>query len=290
MNKKYLCLTTLLFLPYLAVGSTGLTPEEIADGLNSRYYNLVDNCGANKAAYYCSGIVIHGESNESTHMPWTPPSDRSMAYSFLRGDIPSGIFSDFDYGIILTPNDNFSGDEFVPNYRCSYAINGITDSREDDGCGRIGEFVETAPCQSQGIFTAIDWITAVIVNPYDSLCGFDLKSQWGDSSSSAFEAMIKSTALNLDVGNNVSNNEIVIETWEDEPVVNLPIEVIFFADRVENKSITPKNLIKAQEAQVNYVNETNDWIPIIHMNETISNGYHQFDFSYSESEQAILPN
>jgi hypothetical protein len=263
--------------------------EEVANRITIRYGSIVANCGAaNKPAYECSGVVIHGEDNRSTDMPWSPSDDNSMSYSYLRQDIFNPIFASYDYGIILIPQQELSESQYRPRYACTFPINGGSNGREDDGCGEIPSVPISATCQSQGLFNAEDWITAFEADKFISLCGWDLVNE---QSAVAFEAMVEGSRYYIEeAGLNVENNEIVLRAWGGELLKNLPIEAIFYAKRGTKKH-SDRNLLKAQEAQLNYFSETGMWIPIVHMDEHRDDApiKYQYSFSYVDEEQIVQP-
>lgn len=285
--KKLLfsCFVITTSIPFLTYAETG---EDIAQKLEERYSMTSSECIDNGPDYKCSGIVLSGSHDGGE--PWHAPSDGSMSYSYLRKDLPYGIFSNYGYGIILVPEDN-NTNQYHPNYRCAYPINGASDGREDNGCGQlIGQLVESAPCQSQGIFDAEEWFERYQQGSLSVLCGFDLASNWGDTPKGAFEAVINSEALYFNSNPKTGNNEIVIESWFEQPLSSLPIEAIFYAVRVNNShEQNLANLLFAQEQQASYVSQTGMWIPIIHMEETLQgDGSQKYDFSYNQSEQGLL--
>lgn len=263
--------------------------EDIASKITIRYDYAVDNCGGEDSpAYECSGVVLHGESNFSADMPWSPPDDNSMSYSYLRKDVFNDIFEDYDYGIILTPQNEITDENFRPIYTCAFPVNGATDGRENDGCGKLANWEESVPCQSQGMYTTEDWVAAYELEPDVIYCGWDLKS---NRTAEAFKAMIGSSLYYIEDRGFTQNNEVVITSWGDEALINLPVEAIFYAERLRKSRLhNARNLLKAQEAQLNYYSVTGVWIPVIHMVESMPalNKY-QYSFSYLEGEQFVPP-
>lgn len=267
--------------------------EDIASKISARYDQTVDDCGSTSSpAYECAGVVLHGDANQNESMPWAPPSDNSMSYSYLRKDVLNPIFASFDFGIILTPQNEIEDGKYKPNYTCTFPINGSTNSRLEDGCGAFESsppLAESASCQSQGLLTTSDWIAAYKLDSLVQYCGWDLKT---DDPTGAFQAMMGSSAYYLDNSSDAfANNEIVIASWGDEPVSNLPIEAIFYAERINSrKQYNTRTLLKAQEAQLNYYDITGEWLPIIHMIESsVGPTKYQYSFSYIESEQVVPP-
>lgn len=276
--------------PALAIEPDHEVGYEIADKMQVRYEFLARDCGENSPAYECSGIVIHGESNDSEVEPWDPAEDGSMSFSYLRNDLISPIYGSFDYGIILIPSKEIGDDTFTPQYLCAYSINGATDFREDTGCGQIsGPNPETLPCQKNGIFTAEQWVTAIQEVHFNyMMCGWDLQNQWAPKEESFYE-MIQAGIIYPEVKTPIENNEIVIASWFDQSLASLPIEAIFYTDR-NNKNKDSYSLMNAQNLQQIYIKETNRWIPIIHLKEIdIDNSFEgakKYSFSYIESEQS----
>lgn len=288
--------TTGLYFVFLLICSNvhAGVGEDIAASISKRYETIVNNCGGeNNPAYECSGVILHGEDDFSDDMPWSPSSDDSMSYSFFRADVFNKIFGDYDYGIILTPDSEILNGKFVPDYKCAFPVNGDSNGRQDGGCGKLNggsELSET--CQSQGIFTLDDFIPVYEETAGIIRCGWDLRI---DNPAEAFKAMTDTSAYIISQGVTpvLSNNEVVIASWGDEALVNLPIDAIFYADRISEKSKTARNLENAMEAQLTYYNETGSWLPVIHMKETLlepSPPYrYTYSFSYNEDEQGVLP-
>jgi hypothetical protein len=260
--------------------------EDVSDEISAKYNSIVDDCGGDlNPAYECSGVVLHGEGEASASWPWSPSSDNSMSYSYLRKDIFNPIFDGYDYGIILTPQNNIEN-RFHPIYKCAFPINGASNSRTDDGCGmQNGGVPESAPCQSQGLFNSADFIAAHKLNPEVVQCGWGLTNT---NSSTAFKAMLESSNYIINYNGFAVNNEIVIESWGSESVANLPVQAIFYSKRGGNKEKTARSLLKAQEAQLGFFEITNIWIPIINMTEFFPEpGKTQYSFSYVDDEQFV---
>lgn len=260
--------------------------EDIANKLSTRYNNSVEKCGNDdKAAYWCSGIVIHGAGDSDIRFPWAPPTDNSMSYSYLRKDVFNRIYSAYDYGIILFPQSEISSSHYRPSYSCAFPINGTSNGRDDDGCGAIPNDAASASCQSQGINNSGDWIEQYATKPGLISCGWDLRKE---NQAQAFKGMIDVSTILINKGFS-SNNEIVLASWGEEPVEKLPIEAIFYSQKFgESKLKTLRNILKAQEAQLEYYSLVKKWIPVIHLNETrFDNNKYRYSFSYNENEQAI---
>ncbi|WP_395489952.1 hypothetical protein ACG1VR_00835 [Cedecea davisae] len=277
----------LVFIYFCGVAYAG-QGEDIASKLNARNDNVVEKCGENNnPAYECSGVVLHGAGNTDSRFPWAPPTDNSMSYSYIRADVFNRIYSSYDYGIILLPQAEVPADKYKPKYSCSFPINGTTNDREDDGCGEYANDPSSASCQSQGLTNTQKWLDAYSKNAGLAFCGWDLRN---GNSDVAFKSMIDVSTILINKGF-TSNNEIVLPSWGDEPVKNLPIEAIFSSKQSgASKLNIRRNLLKAQEAQLEYYALVKKWIPIIDMEETkFETNKYKYHFSYQESEQAVPP-
>ncbi|WP_158136046.1 hypothetical protein [Photobacterium damselae] len=260
------------------------TGQEILDNIVFRYSDTILACQSNESpAYACSGAVVHGVGSG---MPWAPPSDNSMSFSYLRKDVLNPLYGNYGYGIILIPQNDIVGNLYKPDYRCTFPINGGSNDRLDNGCGAFGDTIElepTAPCQKNGIFDGISW--ADQFNSLFRFCGFDLKGKWGDKPEHAFNAMLEASTINIETNNRLENNEIVINSWGNTPLDMLPIEAIYY---LNNQGATI-HLNNAREAQIEYTLQTGKWIPIIQLEKINSEtGYgYNYKFAFYDNDQAI---
>lgn len=284
---KIKSIISIMFVSFCGMAYAG-QGEDVANKLNARYDNVVDKCGDNNGpAYECSGVAVHGADDTDIRLPWAPSRDNSMSYSYVRADVFNRIYSAYDYGIILTPQAEISSGKYKPKYSCAFPINGNTDIRGDDGCGQYTNDPTSATCQSQGLNNTQEWVEAFSKKPALAFCGWDLRK--GDATV-AFKSMLEVSTILIDK-KYTSNNEIVLFTWADEPVKNLPLEAIFYSKKMgENKLSIRRNLLKAQEAQLEYYTLVKKWLPIIDMEESnIDTNKYKYHFSYQASEQAVPP-
>ncbi len=111
-----------------------------AEELN-RLYQRTTPCDNNEPAYYCSGIIIHGQlaPDKDNALPsWYLPGYRSIgSFSYLRADITSHVGEPIyiNTGFILTPTDELEArNEFSYKLYCEYPGDGGSVGDVDSSC------------------------------------------------------------------------------------------------------------------------------------------------------------
>lgn len=112
----------------------------VADELNQLYQRITP-CDNNEPAYYCSGIILHGQlvPDEDNPLPsWYLPGYRNIgSFSYLRADITSHVGEAvyINTGFILTPTDELEAKkEFTYKLYCEYPRDGGSVGDADTSC------------------------------------------------------------------------------------------------------------------------------------------------------------
>ncbi|WP_158300541.1 hypothetical protein [Chromobacterium sp. ATCC 53434] len=257
--------------------------SKVVKDLQDRYQNKAEGCGVNKElpAFECSGIIarITGHGN---YDPWNPSphSQESGGVSFLywRSDIIPAKYGTEGNGYIFNALGKTEVDGKIhPNVLCYFPINAVTSVREGEGgCGG-GDFsndknyVQSSPCQLQGIYTAEDWYKHVFEDNSGSIaywCGFNLtdyRKYTPGNPQPVFYQGIRISSLMWNHRNNAAvksfisvNNEMIIKTWEQNIPDRLPIQAFFYwgAD----------GRTYAMHDQELFYKKTKSFVPVIHVN------------------------
>lgn len=250
------------------------TGPTVARHLVERYNGTRTYCGKTiddpnrLPAVLCSGILLRATKRGVGYDVWNPnpgsPTPNGVPFSWLRQD--SG-FSALVYGLtngfIILPH--FYADDPVDGYtqlivRCVFPFDGATNGRtgEDrDGCGKFAAAAHTAPCQSQGITTAQQWLVKFGGGSlFSNQCGFRLLPGTPD----AWRAFHAQTEIRLALPGHFNlYNEIIVGVWAQNDR-RLPLEAFFYI----NGNLT--GLGEAKANQVDFKARTGRWVPVIRIN------------------------
>ncbi len=155
-----------LFVLLISPAFAADNAKDAADELNALYARTKP-CADNKAAYFCSGIIIRGRPNNEK-LSWYLSDNRSVgSFSYLRIDITPHvgrpIFS--SVGFILTPPDDLDQQKQYqyPVY-CEYATDGWTSGGANSRCGVVDVNNKTDhadadnTCRGKGIKTLSEYL------------------------------------------------------------------------------------------------------------------------------------
>lgn len=138
----------------------------VARRLNERHANTTVKCPDEKAAVYCSGILVRAASYRTSYHAWDPNVASSPAgatsLSYLRGDIKTqALFANKPQGVIFKDLDSVPAGLEPMQALCIYMADADTWERADKGCGANSNSPTpgTESCASQGI-TTLDQLRA----------------------------------------------------------------------------------------------------------------------------------
>ncbi|HTM64667.1 MAG TPA: hypothetical protein VL360_09275 [Gammaproteobacteria bacterium] len=223
--------------------------KDVADKLNE-LYSRTKPCDNNEPAYYCSGIVIHGQEvpvkddNDNLISSWYLPTSRNVeSYSYLRADITprSGEPIYINTGFILTPVDELEAHkQFQYKVYCVYPVDGGTFGNADTSCKFSDSNYAGVVVDSKDIRSVNDYITKLLDNPTEP--------EWQATMGPAFLADKNGFDLAMQIHqyvfkdhlNKVSkhqclsktrckvHNELIISTWEESKVAPEQVPVMAF--------------------------------------------------------------
>ncbi len=283
--KKLLLLTFGILSLSAASASEKQTGEETALYLNEAYMNTTHDCYGGPA-FLCSGVTFRGGNASEYFHVWNPSPNSvvsgGVSFSYIRKDakyerLAYGYTSGFIlYPIYFSPNDKID-----LHYLCIFPHDGDTNSRTDRGCGETtrAPFV-SLQCDQQGIETAEQWKEQWVNQgrTYYGQCGFDISEDTGQNTTERFYQGLRGTQL-IDV-ENTTQNEIRIETWDQDIGSILPIQAFFYLSKSKS------GLKDAQFYQRDFYRTEGVWIPIIEFKlpKLLTD---DASFSYYPLEQAI---
>ena len=147
--------------------------KDVADKLNELYSNTKP-CDKNEPAYYCSGIIIHGQEipvkddNDKLLPSWYLRSYRNVgSFSYLRADITprTGEPIWVNTGFILTPLDDVDANKQFPyKIYCAYAGDGASFDDADVSCHFNFLNSSDVMVESKEIKTVNDYLTKFFSN------------------------------------------------------------------------------------------------------------------------------
>ncbi|MFK3668139.1 hypothetical protein ACI2JN_23110 [Ochrobactrum teleogrylli] len=231
--KIYFILVTLF------TATNDATPNTIPVSLNSSvellnklYYGQVEICEAaanflKESAIKRSGVMVHGQEAQETHV-WIPSQNdprKAVSFSYLRYDIPTSKLYN-PAGFIY---DQFNSS--VLDYYCLYPFDADTVNTDfhpssSHGCGLSGtDYKENdfASCPKVSVATSDEFIQKYLKNrePQPQLresCSFIADKKEGFEASINVQKETKSPYW----------NELIMSNWTEAEARTLPITAFFY--------------------------------------------------------------
>jgi len=255
---------------------------EIAQALTARYLNTPANCGtATTPSFLCSGIIYRGTSHSTSYDAWNPSPDSQrsggVSFSYLRKDAnTSRIIGGNKKGFIFYPVLQMPTDKVKAAILCAYVIDAGTNARSDSGCGESPNLPASAPCETQGISTAAQWLAHYQANgsSLNSQCGFGVRSALNAVAVTGFNAMLGAHALNI-AQSFTKNIEMRLATWPQDTPKTVPIQAFFYVN---------DGLADAQYDQRQFFYKSGIYVPIIFIT-LPATATGTATFEYKESDQ-----
>ena len=257
--------------------------QQLVDELNAQYENQDEMCAGNKAAFYCSGVLIRTVNDDPAFHAWNPsPSAMRLggvSFSYMRlGLDMNRLQGNRTQGFILTTGNEFTHAGGYPlEVMCAFPYDAATVGREASGCGTHREFTDGGPCLSEGIDTLDKWRVhfnkyPVSASRYQHQCSFATDPASFRLSMLARENPDAESA-------SWQQNEIVIKLWPQN-TNTLPIRAFFYF--LTDTRAT--GLAGAQSIQRDFFQQTHRIIPIVRVTPNITKGD---VFSYRQEDQAL---
>ncbi|WP_231747098.1 hypothetical protein [Burkholderia sp. BDU5] len=235
------------------------TGAEEAQILNQRYQSTVPSCGANRPAYYCSGVLMRslpgGESQDFWRLGATDGALGSVPFTYLRSDVGTNILP-YSAGFIFDDVATAAGQHKPFSLRCAYPFEAaLSETTADRGCdllGGGGGQSDLSSCARFGVTDAASWVSHFereggIAGRQCSLSAMD---------SGQFKANLEAHER---TGSGWSSRPtmVLIEAWNDSRPASLPIQAVFYDISHGGQ------LSQAQHYQLQYFNATGQWLPIV---------------------------
>lgn len=271
--SKYI--TILSVITYSSVGAV-LTAhagpgEDIARQLTEYYSSTVQDCGPNRPAYLCSGLMLRGTKHSPNSYVWNPSptsiNNKGVSFSYIRKDAKSDRLGLLRYnGYAIKPSDAPSAaNDLKLQVLCTFPLNAWTDNRDSGGCGDNKDTAETEQlCNLSGIDTAQKWVNQFNAFPRtldnktarERSCAYDVKVTLGSVAVKNFNTSLEAMRLLGDTSFH-RQSEIRVSTWDQNQQDKLPIFAFIYTK--------PVGLASARLDQNDmYTKSTNNrWIPVI---------------------------
>lgn len=274
MSKILTILSTTAALAYAGMipGAYAGAGEDAASLMTTYYSKKVKDCGVDRPAYLCSGLLIRGTQHGDSYKAWNPSpgsvKNGGVSFSYLRTDAKyDRLAYQMQNGYVISPPDATSAKELKVNVLCFYPLDALTDSRTDQGCGDHADTPEVEKmCNMTGIDSAQKWLNQFNGFPASKnqvtarrrSCGYDVKVSLGKEAVTNFNTVLEAMGLMGDTSFR-KQNEIRLNTWEQNKQDSLPIIAFIYTNY--------RGLASARLDQRDLYNSSSDkrWIPIVHV-------------------------
>ncbi|WP_166650572.1 DUF2599 domain-containing protein [Pseudomonas graminis] len=296
--SKYL--TILSVVTYSSVGAI-LTAhagigEDTARQMAEYYSSTVQDCGPNRPAYLCSGLMLRGTEHSSNFYVWNPSptsiKNKGVSFSYIRKDAKYDRLGLLKYnGYAVKPSDAPSAaNDIKLQVLCMFPLDAWTDNRDSSGCGDNKDTAETEQlCNLSGVDTAQKWVNQFKAFPLskdykkarERSCGYDVKTTLGSVAIKNFNTSLEAMGLLGDISFH-RQSEIRVSTWDQNQQDKLPIFAFIYTK--------PVGLASARLDQNDmYTKSTNyRWIPVIKVT-LPSKSSADAKFEYLPQDQMIDP-
>ncbi|KAB0497242.1 hypothetical protein F7R14_28305 [Pseudomonas lini] len=268
----------------IKVTSTISDGERAAIELNQQYATTSNVCPGNKAAFYCSGVLIRTVDDSTAFRAWNPsPSAINLggvSFSYMKIGIGMNrLQGSRTQGLILEPGQSFTANGGYPlQVLCAFPYDGESLRRGSSGCGVSSDFPQNSgSCAAQNITTLAAWRThfnqyKTAPDRYRHQCGFGVDQ--------AGFALSLTARENPDAETQAwQQNEIVIKLWPQN-TSNLPIKAFFYF-LTANRAVGVEG---AKNIQRDFFKTTGRRIPVVRITPNVTSGN---IFSYFAADQGI---
>jgi len=226
----------LLPLSYSAQATEVKADSGIADVLNWRYQQTVDECSG-KSAFYCSGVmarVVFPGANA-----FLPDTDERASFTYLRKDITTfRLFGPMGF-IFSNQFEAINKGNAIP-YACGFPYDAQTNDRQDSSlggnCGTDttlnGEPVFYDSCAAAGVTDQTTWLLYMEEPGRAKYFQFE-QCAFDSNKPSDFKTLIKVHDLgfsgfpdNINQDNAWTYTEVTTQAWKEGQ--SLPIEAFFY--------------------------------------------------------------
>lgn len=296
---------SLLAAAVACIGFSALASADIgtdtAQLLTTMYNDTRADCGsATQPAYLCSGVMLRATTPSVAYQFYSvsPNAQKigGISVSYLRRDakyqhLAFAMTSGF---IFDNAADNPEG-HVDHQVKCSFPLDGATDSRGDGGCGdyqrddHVAKVVE-GYCDRIGVINAEQWVNRYFdaKGAYRAsngmFCAFDVR-QGQPGSAEAFRQSLRSEALLAARGlkfngGKFQENELILTPWSIAAPRSPSILASFY--------VNASGLAGARLSQVQWYQATRQVLPAIAL--ALPNSFQEdARFAYQADQQAILP-
>lgn len=264
--------------------------EDVAAALNARYDDVRSACdGGQRAAYFCSGVLIRNAALGASYHFWNPrPDDEyyGVSFSYFRRDVGSRELFGQTAGFIAVPADRWSEDGgYVWQMKCSFPYDAVTSlERGPYGCGASADYpVDSRPCAEQGIVTTqafAEHYLSVAPEPENPPDAFRRRAlhqcSFGVDTFSFELSILARQGGRLEIPSR-RYMELMIAEWPQDIPARLPIEAIFYTAERGAAGVE-----EARKGQRDFASATGRVVPIVKLdgNDAVP------PFIYSENDQA----
>ncbi|MFJ2465878.1 hypothetical protein [Pseudomonas sp. NPDC087615] len=235
----------------------------VAEQMNARFSNVSNDCSG-QAAYFCNGILVRATKATSNYHAWDPSggsiSRDGVSFSFLRKDLKmKGLYHSEKIGFIFKAMKFAIKSNSQPiTVRCAFPVDGATGTYREQSCGRHDYYPQEGDsCKAMGILTLDAWKTH-----YHAVRGTAQRSfhQCGLGAEKDQFTIFLQSRSHFEFDEDLDYpNEIVTAAWPVGIPGKLPLEAFFYVSS-DNPTAA---LAGAQFMQVDYFEQTNDYMPVI---------------------------
>jgi hypothetical protein len=257
----------------------------VAAELNAQYANTSNTCPGDKAAFYCSGVLIRTVDDSPAFHAWNPSPGSvtlgGVSFSYMKIGIGMNeLQGSRTQGLVLQPAESFTANGgYALQVLCSYPYDGFTVDRSVNGCGPAFNFPnDSGPCAAQGINTLATWRTHYQTYPAGSTERHRHQCSFG-TDQAAFALSLTARENPAAELQDYRQNEVMIKTWPQN-TPNLPIKAFIYFDTASRAT----GIEGAKNIQRDFLRTTGRRIPVIRVTPNVNTGN---IFSYFTADQGI---
>jgi len=243
----------------ISCATLAATGPETAQLLNTRYQNTAAECGGEKPAYFCSGVLVRSSTGAQEF--WKPSAEAAVlgaeSFAYLRADIGTRALAQQN-GVVFSDPFTAIGQGKPLDVLCAYPFEfPLSGTRPDFGCGALAPAQaepDPASCFAQGVTDAQGWLAHFQQQGHqlDKQCSFSSREP------AQFNASL-TVHQGIDATWSAKPNLVQIKNWDVTAPKQIPIQGLFY-DVSQTGS-----LLGAQKDQRDYFTATGDWLPILRM-------------------------
>lgn len=248
----------------MALQANAVTGPETAQLLNNRYQMTNQTCGANKPAWYCSGVLVRTKLGSETpeqvfwHHDSAATELGAEGLIYLRRDLSIRDTTEAN-GAVLSDLFTAVGDGKSLEVLCAYPFAAELSGRADFGCalpaGSRQSSVQAGSCVGLGVINTQSWLAHFqqTGNQVEQQCSLDaLDPAQFATSLTAHEGLGSEWSSRA--------NQVQVKNWDASAPVSLPVQALFY------DTSQPGALKAAQWDQRDFFNATGLWLPVVRMN------------------------